>query len=118
MTCRTLPLSGSIRASEPSLSVTSQTLSVLVVTPPSAPAGPDGKTALTWLRVISTLASFEGLPHSGIQTLPKPTASPEQGSPSNSTVATRLLVRGSMRCTAFGPVLPTQTSAVDITTQS
>src|SRR5262249_48157518 len=100
------------------LSVTSQTLSPFVVMPPSGAAGPRPNTALTTLRVASTLARAGTCVHNGTQTLPNPTARPPHGSPGNSTVAINVLVRGSMRWTALGPVLPTQTASEPTATQS
>src|SRR5471030_237924 len=100
-----------MRASEPFLSTTSQTLSGLVVIPPSAAAGPTLKVLSSALVFRSTFARLGVAPHSGIHRLPNPLASPAQGSPRKGTVATSMLVFGSIRLTAFGPVLPTHTAS-------
>ncbi len=50
--------------------------------------------------------------------LPNPIARPEHGSPLKLTFAMTLLVAGSMRCTAFGFVLATQTASSVASTQS
>src|SRR3984885_3044907 len=107
-----------MRASEPCLSMTSQILSGLAATPPSAAAGPVLKTLTSLLDLRSTLASSGTAPQSGPQSLPNPVASPAQGSPGNRTLATRLFVLGSILCTAKGPVLPTQTASGVTDTQS
>src|SRR5882757_814867 len=107
-----------MRASEPFLSTTSQTLSELAATPPSAAAGPMSRTVTSLLDSRSMRANIGESPHNGTQRLPKPVANPAQGSPRNSTVATRLFVLGSILCTANGPVLPTQTASEVIVTQS
>jgi hypothetical protein len=65
---------GSMRVSVPFLSGTIQTLSVLAVIPPSAPAVPIGRMALIWFVFTSTRASEGLLPQTGTQTLPNPNA--------------------------------------------
>ena len=118
MVRRIAPVAGLIRASVPALSTISQTSPAPVVIPPSAAAGPTSKTAVKRLPARSTLASDGIAVHMGIQRLPKPVASPAQGSPGRVMLAASLLVFGSIRCTAKGPVLPTHTASAVIATQS
>src|SRR5450756_1853019 len=108
--CRTVPLSGSIRASEPLLFTTSQILSELAVMPPSCAAGPTLKTDVSELLWRPTFASTDGLPQIGTHRLPNAATRPAHGSPGSATVATTLLVAGSILWTAKGPVLATHTA--------
>src|ERR1700730_9835480 len=54
----------------------------------------------------------------GTHRLPAPTAKPAHGSPASRTLAAKVLVFGSMRCTAKGPLLATQTASAVMATQS
>src|SRR6185369_5250343 len=115
---RTLFDTGSIRTSVPALSVTIQTLSRLAAIPPSGAAGPIESVATIWLVVASTRTIEFGLPHSGTHRLPKPNVRPEHGSPGTLTMATSLLVLGSILWTEAGSELATQTASSVICTQS
>src|ERR1700722_5111051 len=86
--------------------------------PPSAAAGPTAYVAVNRPDVRSTLASDGVAVHSGTHKLPTPIASPAQGSPGSIPGAVSRLVFGSIRCTAFGPVLPTHTASAAMATQS
>src|SRR5277367_3806192 len=86
--------------------------------PPSSAGGPRGKIAVTVLLLRSIFASDGGAVHSGTHRLAAPTASPAHASPGSCTRATKLLVFGSMRCTAKGPLLATQTASAVTATQS
>src|SRR5215467_15056593 len=98
--CRKVFVDGSIRLSVPSLFVTIQTLSSLVVIPPSAPAGAIGSVALIVFFATSMRTRAGFFLHVGTQMLPNPEARPEQASPDTFTVATILFVAGSIRSTA------------------
>src|SRR6202035_815052 len=54
----------------------------------------------------------------GTQRLPAPSPKPAHGSPASRTLAAKVLVFGSMRCTAKGPVLATHTASAVMATQS
>src|ERR1700733_8125947 len=54
----------------------------------------------------------------GTQRLPAPMPKPAHGSPASRTLAAKVLVFGSMRCTAKGPVLATHTASAVMATQS
>src|SRR3982074_1290149 len=113
-----VPVTGSIAARVPDLSTISHTLPAPVVIPPSAAAGPTANTAVTRLAARSTFARDGTAVHIGTHSLRSPAARPAHGSPGSATLATTLLVIGSIRCTAWGPVLPTQTAPGAIATQS
>ena len=73
-----------------------QTLSGLVVIPPSRSTGPIPATTVTSRVCRSTRTRAFGLAQRGTHRLPNPTASPAQGLPGTGTLATNPLVRGSI----------------------
>src|SRR5271170_1270688 len=111
MVWRMIPLAGSMRTRAPFLSTIHQTDPAPTVIPLSAAAAPTAQIADKRFAARSTLASDGVGIHRGTQRLPKPVASPAQGSPASVTLATSRLVFGSIRCTAYGPVLATHTAS-------
>src|SRR5438477_1517184 len=99
MRWRTVLVRGSMRVSVPFLSGMIQTLSLLAVIPPSAPAVPTGRMALISFVFTSTRARVGLLPHTGTHMLPNPNARPEHASPESLIFATILSVEGLIRCT-------------------
>src|SRR5450755_3512825 len=90
----------------------------LAVMPPSLSAGPTGSVAVILLVAGSTRARLAGWPQRGTQRELNANARPEQGSDGNSILATRVLVRGSMRWTDFSLSLVTQTAFSEMASQS
>src|SRR5580700_8772619 len=99
-----------MRASVPFLSVSIQTLSGLVASPPSESAMPMGNVAVTLLVLRSTRERLWS-PQFGTQRLSKPIARPEQGALPTVMVSTTLLVLGSIRTTLSLGLFEIQTAS-------
>src|SRR5450432_681516 len=115
---RTVWEAGSTRRSVPLASEMIQREYSLAVMPPSLSAGPTGSVAVILLVAGSTRANVAGWPQSGTQRELNANARPEQGSDGNSILATRVLVRGSMRWTDFSLSLVTQTAFSEMASHS
>src|ERR1700681_4411535 len=106
-----------MRDKVPFVSVKYQTLSSLAAMAPSVLAGPSGIVATT-LFVATSMRDRVLSPQLGTQTLPNPTASPEQGSLPTGMTAATLFVFGSSRAIVFFGLSPIHTESGRIATQS
>src|ERR1700674_850245 len=101
----------------PFASVKYQMLSSLAAMAPAVSAGPSGIVATT-LLVATSMRDRVLSPQFGTQTLPNPTASPEQGSLPTGMTAATLFVFGSNRAIMFFGLSPIHTESGSIATQS